>query len=162
MVDVLTYQGLAVDVAAAEIEEQDMAMINEMVHLAVILRRISKEIYHNSKGLTLLQKSTVAFEIDLLLVAWKNKLPDWLNFDMISFRGAEWAAKQRIVLHLRYLNARVILHRPFLADLTGDMASDRQKHVDLCLDAARQTIRLLYNAYESRHYFRTWWCKQHP
>lgn len=132
-------------------------MVNEMVRFAVLLRRISKELYHNSKGLTWLQKSSVAIELDGLLDDWKRKLPDWLRFDIVTFREADWAAKQKLVLHLRYLNARVILHRPFLADLTRERESNRQKHVDLCVDAARKTIQLLYDSYANRHYFRTWW-----
>ncbi|KAK5000131.1 hypothetical protein LTR66_000956 [Elasticomyces elasticus] len=143
--------------ATSEDEDYGVAMVTEMVHFAVLLRRISKEIYHNPKGLTMPQKSSVAIELDALLIAWKSKLPEGLNFDVVSFREAEWAAKQKLVLHLRYLNARVILHRPFLADLTSEGESNRQKHVDLCLDAARKTIRLLYDSYANRHYFRTWW-----
>lgn len=133
-----------------------MAMINEMVHFAVLLRRISKEIYHDTKGLTMLQKSSVAIELDNLLSTWKSQLPEGLNFDVVTFRGTEMAAKQKLVLHLRYLNARVILHRPFLADLTCDMASVREMHVNLCLDAARETIRVLYSSYATSPYFRTW------
>lgn len=132
-------------------------MINEMIHLAVLLRRISKEIYHNPKGLTVSQKSCIALSLDSLLVGWKSKLPDWLNFDIITLRESEAAAKQKLVLHLRFLNARVILHRPFLADLTSEWESSRQQHVQLCLDAARKTILILYESYTTRHYFRTWW-----
>lgn len=155
--DVDALQGQNAGAATSDDEDHGVAMINEMVHFAVLLRRISKEIYHNSKGLTMLQKSSVAIELDALLEAWKRKLPEWLNFDVVTFREAEWAAKQKLVLHLRYLNARVILHRPFLASLTSRGESNMQKHVDLCLGAARRTIRLLHDAYTNRHYFRTWW-----
>lgn len=132
-------------------------MINEMAHFAVLLRRISKEIYHNSKDLTMPQKSDVAMQLDALLDEWMSRLPQWLDFNVVSFREAEWAAKQKLVLQLRYLNARIILHRPFLAQPTSRGQSETQKHVDLCLDAARKTIRLLYDSYANRHYFRTWW-----
>jgi hypothetical protein len=30
-------------------------------------------------------------------------------------------------------------------------------HITLCLDAARETIQVLHDAYAHRHYFRTWW-----
>jgi hypothetical protein len=99
-------------------EDHDVSMINEMVFLAVLLRRISKEIYHNPKALTVPQKSSVALDLDALLVEWKSRLPEWLNFDVVTLRESESAAKQKLVLHLRYLNARAILHRPFLADST--------------------------------------------
>lgn len=132
-------------------------MINVMVDFAVILRRISKDIYHCQKEVTASQKSAAAFTIDLLLDQWKLDLAACHNFDIVDFREPEWAAKQKLVLHLRYLNARVILHRPFLSDLTTCDLLERQKHIDLCLAAARKTIQVLYDAYANKHYFRTWW-----
>jgi hypothetical protein len=83
-------------------EDHDVSMINEMVFLAVLLRRISKEIYHNPKALTVPQKSSVALDLDALLVEWKSRLPEWLNFDVVTLRESESAAKQKLVLHLRY------------------------------------------------------------
>lgn len=132
-------------------------MITVMVDFAAVLRRISKEIYHSSKDTTISQKSSIALIIDNLLDEWKLKLPSWHNFDAVNFREAEWAAKQKLVLHLRYLNARVILHRPFLSDPVAFALPERQKHVDLCLNAARKTIQVIYDSYANRHYFRTWW-----
>lgn len=132
-------------------------MVTVMVDFAVVLRRISKDIYHSSKDTTISQKSSIAFAIDNLLDEWKLKLPSWHRFDAVNFREAEWAAKQKLVLHLRYLNARVILHRPFLSDPVAFGLPGRQKHVDLCLSAARKTIQVIYDSYANRHYFRTWW-----
>jgi hypothetical protein len=145
------------DPTVTELENSSVAMINEMVHFAAVLRRISKELYHDSKGLTLLQKSAVAKELDTLLDDWKSRLPESLDFGQISFREEEWAAKQKLVLHLRYLNARILLHRPFLAAPMNRAKAQMSRHVELCLDAARDTIRVMYDAYANRHYFRTWW-----
>lgn len=141
----------------AELENGSFAMINEMVSFAAILRRISKELYHDSKGLSLAQKSTVADELDALLGEWKAGLSEHLDLDKISFRGEEWAAKQKVVLHLRYLNARIVLHRPFLEPPKGRRRDQVPKHVAACLDAARKTLQLMHDAYTNRHYFRTWW-----
>jgi hypothetical protein len=141
----------------SELENSSNAMINEMVHFAAVLRRISKELYHDPKGLTLLQKSAVAMELDGLLDEWKARLPEFLNFGQVSFREEEWAAKQKLVLHLRYLNAKILLHRPFLAAPMSRARAQMSRHVDLCLNAALDTIRVLYDAYANRHYFRTWW-----
>ena len=94
-------------------------MINEMVRLAILLRRISKDIYHNPKRYTMSQRSDIALTIDALLEKWKNNLPGWLRFDHVSLRKSESAAKQKVVLQLRYLNTRAILHRPFLAGLAS-------------------------------------------
>jgi hypothetical protein len=139
------------------IDSSSVAMINEMVHFAAVLRRVSKELYHDAKGLTLLQKSAIAKELDGLLDDWKARLPDWLDFGKLSFRGEEWAAKQKLVLHIRYLNARILIHRLFLAAPTSEGQLQRSSHVEICLDAARETIRVLYDAYAHRYYFRTWW-----
>ncbi|PVI03964.1 putative C6 transcription factor [Periconia macrospinosa] len=142
---------------APETENKNVAMINEMVRFAAILRRISKELYHDAKSLTLPEKSTIAMELDGLLSDWKANLPEWLDFGTLSFREEEWAGKQKLVLHLRYLNARILAHRLFLAPSTNDHSLDVSDHVGLCLDAARETIRVLHDAYAHRHYFRTWW-----
>lgn len=141
------------------IENRNVAMVNEMVYLAAILRRIGKQLYHDSKGLSLLQKSGVATEIDDALAAWKARLPPYLDFTKTSLRGEEWAAKQKLVLHLRYLNARILVHRPFLVAWAGSTDHQPQvsQHVELCLCAARETVEVMYNAFVSKHYFRTWW-----
>lgn len=138
-------------------EGRRIAMINEMVHFAAILRRISKELYHDAKGLTMLQKSAVAKELDGLLSDWRAKLPEWLDFGNSSFRDEEWAGKQKLVLHLRFLNARILAHRLFLTNRKNDVQIDMSDHVNQCLDAARETIQILHVAYAHRHYFRTWW-----
>lgn len=143
--------------SSPEEEHCSVAMINEMVRLAVLLRRISKEIYHNPKGYTMAQRSSIALDIDALLEEWKNNLPEWHKFDHISLREGESAAKQKVVLQLRYLNTRAILHRPFLAGLSNDTELNKKAHVSLCLAAARKTIFLLHESYKTRHYFRTWW-----
>ncbi|KAG9498035.1 hypothetical protein J7337_010918 [Fusarium musae] len=141
----------------SDLENCSAAMINEMVHFAAVLRRLSKELYYDSKGLTLLQKSAVAKELDRLLDDWKAKLPTYLDFTAVSFREQEWAAKQKLVLHLRYLNARIVLHRPFLEQPMLTAEANMSTHAELCLDAARKTICVMYDAYANRHYFRTWW-----
>jgi hypothetical protein len=138
-------------------ENRSVTMINEMVHFAAILRRISKGLYYDSKGLTLLQKSIVAKGLDTQLQDWKSRLPNYLDFSTISFREPEWAAKQKLVLQLRYLNARILVHRPFLGEPIRSVEEDMLTHAEICLDAARETIRVMYDAYANRHYFRSWW-----
>jgi hypothetical protein len=150
-------QESSVTTTSSEEENHSVAMINEMVRLAVLLRRISKEIYHNPRGYTMPHRSSIALSIDALLEGWKDNLPEWLRFDHVSLRESESAAKQRLVLQLRYLNTRAILHRPFLAGLADDTEPNKRAHVSLCLTAARETIVLLHESYKTRHYFRTWW-----
>ncbi|KAF4447809.1 Activator of stress proteins 1 [Fusarium austroafricanum] len=111
----------------------------------------------NEMGLTLLQKSAVAKELDSLLDDWKARLPNYLDFAILSFREQEWEAKQKLVLYLRYLNAKIILHRLFLREPMRRAKINISTHAELCLDAARKTIHVIYDAYANRHYFRTWW-----
>ncbi|KAI5274823.1 hypothetical protein E4T47_02153, partial [Aureobasidium subglaciale] len=142
---------------AQDLESHSISMINVMVDFAVVLRRISKEIYHCQRDTTISEKSSSALHLDMLLDEWKRNLPPWHNFDAVSFREPEWAAKQKLVLQLRYLNARVILHRPFMSDTAAHDLPTRDKHIGLCLEAARNTIQVLYDSYANKHYFRTWW-----
>jgi hypothetical protein len=88
------------DGISSECEGPSIAMINEMVRFAIVLRQTSKEIYHDSKGLTLFEKSARALELDKELVAWKGNLPCWLNLDTVSLKEEEWASKQKLVLQL--------------------------------------------------------------
>ncbi|KAF2659393.1 hypothetical protein K491DRAFT_591111 [Lophiostoma macrostomum CBS 122681] len=150
-------QTLGVVSNRSELENRSVEIINEMVHFATILQRISKELYYDSKGLSLSEKSELAKELDALLNNWKAQLPEHLHFSRISFREEEWSSKQKLVLHLRHLNARILLHRPFLEEAASRTHSGMSGHVDSCLDASRATIRVMYDAYTNRHYFRTWW-----
>ncbi|EMD95131.1 hypothetical protein COCHEDRAFT_1168746 [Bipolaris maydis C5] len=95
-------------------------------------------------------------ELDNLLSDWKANLPEWLDLDKLSFREEEWAGKLKVVLQLRYLNARILVHRIFLIPSTN-YALEMSGHVGHCLNAARETIQVLHDAYTHRHYFRTWW-----
>lgn len=83
------------------LEEPHVAMINEMVHFAALLRRISKEIYHNYKVVDILGRSSIAIELDFHLSGWKADLPEWLSLDSLSLRESEATSKQRLVLQLR-------------------------------------------------------------
>ena len=145
------------DSIAPETENKNVTMINEMVRFASVLRRISKQLYHDTRGLTLPEKSIIAKELDGLLGDWKANLPERLDFGSISFRDEEWAGKSKLVLHLRYLNARILAHRLFLAPSTNEHSLAMSDHVELCLGAARETIHVLHDAYAHRQYFRTWW-----
>jgi hypothetical protein len=88
------------DGTSPECEAHNISMINEMVRFAIILRKTSKEIYHDSKRLTLLEKSVRALELDAELMAWRKSLPAWLDLESSSLREPMWASKQKLVLQL--------------------------------------------------------------
>ncbi|KAL1882376.1 hypothetical protein Plec18167_002792 [Paecilomyces lecythidis] len=59
---------------------------------------------------------------------------------------------------MRFYYARIVINRPFLVALdSGGDFSEFSQNVDFCLDAARQTILLIHNAFVNRTYLRTWW-----
>lgn len=63
---------------------------------------------------------------------------------------------RRLTMYEGYLNARILLHRPFLASVESQNVTRLESNIDPCLDAARKSIELMYSSYAHRHYFRTW------
>ncbi len=92
-----------------ELESPEVAMIPVMVELSQILRTASQDIYHDSTGRSVQEKSQIGFQLEELLTAWKNKLPSYLNIDSVSLNDAEWASKQKLVLRMRKRFATVSL-----------------------------------------------------
>lgn len=58
---------------------------------------------------------------------------------------------------LGFYNARILIHRPLMATSEAQISTDLELHTAFCLEGARETIDLLYEAYSHRHYFRTWY-----
>ena len=56
-----------------------------------------------------------------------------------------------------FYNARILIHRPLMATSDAQSSPDLELHTAVCLEGARKTIELLYEAYSHRHYFRTWY-----
>lgn len=61
-----------------------------------------------------------------------------------------------LIIEAGFWYARIILHRQFLVASAVQGLEPFSVHVELCLDASRQTIHLLYNTYLQQYYFRTW------
>ena len=99
---VVGFQGITTS-DSSNTESRHVAMITEMVKFAALLLRVSKEVYHEAKHLSMLQKSKVAFELDSCFTDWKNDLPSWLSPDSNALKEPEWVGKQKLVLELRKL-----------------------------------------------------------
>jgi len=84
-----------------EIEGPDVALIPVMVELSQILKTAEQDIYHDSAHRPISDRSQIGFKLEEALVAWKNNLPNFLNFDTVSLRDPEWAFKQKLVLRMR-------------------------------------------------------------
>lgn len=135
-------------------EDSPYDIIRFMVPLAGILHQVSEEVYHPQGLVT----PGNALELNRRLEDWKNQLPPAWTMEALTLTEPEWMTKQKIVLKLRFLNAKILIHRPFLNTAgTGKGQTAITEHIQSCVDASRQTIELLYEAYMHRPYFRTWW-----
>ncbi|OQU95646.1 Fungal specific transcription factor domain-containing protein [Cladophialophora immunda] len=136
----------------------EIAIIPAMVDLARILKKASTDLYSNSGQCSMNEMSQIGLDLNKDIDQWKANLPPFLNFDLESLDDPVWAHKQKVVLKMRFYNARILVNRPFVVasapahDLAGFSC-----HVDICLDAARKTILLIHSAFVNRIYLRTWW-----
>jgi hypothetical protein len=78
-----------------------VAIIPEMVKFAALLLRASKEVYYEAKHLSMLEKSKIAFDLDLCFTEWRNSLPSWFSRSSNALKEPEWVGKQKLVLELR-------------------------------------------------------------
>ncbi|KAH8883510.1 hypothetical protein GQ53DRAFT_732392 [Thozetella sp. PMI_491] len=134
------------------------SMVNCMVDLAHILIDVSANASRVDSPAAVAQRSSRASELDQHLHNWKKHLPTSLDFERWGIEDTEAAMKQKIVLKLRYLNARILIHRAFL--ITASTESYRQRlssHTTACVDAAKGSIEFMHSTYLHRPYFRTWW-----
>lgn len=138
----------------------DMAqdIVRLMVPLAHILKQLAEDVYPDRTDPDTNGASIKSLELDSRLEGWKAGLPLSWDLKHQSLTEPEWMTKQKTVLELRFLNAKILLHRPFLiAATTGSDPGIHASHVKTCIDASRKTIDVLYVAYMHRPYFRTWW-----
>lgn len=139
-------------------EPRPDCFISHMVPFAAILNDICRKIYSADASVGHDQKSRVCLEIDEQLQKWKSELDTAWDGHSSSLTEPEWKTKQKLVCNLRFWNARILLHRPFLVHLT---ASPRhhvdRSHIVSCVEAAQATIATLYDAFTYRPFFRSWW-----
>ncbi|KAE8400772.1 fungal-specific transcription factor domain-containing protein [Aspergillus pseudonomiae] len=130
------------------------ALVTVLADLSAILQCASKRLYHSSSALSPERMSQLATTLDQDLLCWKLHLPKHLDLDLDTFTENEWVSKQKLILQLRFHHAQMFIHRPYLSIASSDIQVD---HRHICLEAAQKTITLAYDAYQHRHYFRTWW-----
>ncbi|KIW95043.1 uncharacterized protein Z519_03624 [Cladophialophora bantiana CBS 173.52] len=136
----------------------EIAIIPAMVDLARILKKASTDIYSTSGRRSMNEMSRIGLELNKDIDQWKANLPPFLNFDLESLDDPVWAYKQKVVLKMRFYNARILINRPFVvASAPARGLASFSCHVDICLDAARKTILLIHSAFVNRIYLRTWW-----
>lgn len=134
------------------------SFISYMVPFAALLNDICRKVYSIDASISLARKSHECLAIDQRLWQWKSDLDKSWGTSSSSLNESEWRTKQKLVCNLRYLNARILLHRPFLIYLTP--SSEHQvnpSHTESCIEASQSTIATLYDAFLMRPWFRTWW-----
>ncbi|KAL7893282.1 fungal-specific transcription factor domain-containing protein [Trichoderma sp. TUCIM 5745] len=133
-------------------------LIRCMAELADIHYRIATETQqYRAKQITSSQPQVSKYW-EAALDLWHSGLPPELNLDTASLDEPQRISKQKVVLKLRYLNAKILMHRSFLissgdSDITNELSS----HTACCIAAARSSIQLVHTTYLNRPYFRTWW-----
>ncbi|KAI6780262.1 putative transcriptional regulatory protein [Emericellopsis cladophorae] len=132
-------------------------IISCMVELAKILARISQNVWQPDVIDGPEHMSGRAANLEGSLLQWKSRLPHELDFDVSTLEESELITKQKIVLKLRFLNAKILLYRPFLITRAGRDRAMVSQHVASCIEAARETIAFMHSTYRHRPYFRTWW-----
>lgn len=133
------------------------SLSQHMVALAHLLQELNQETSRIERQALTMHNSMKSLDLDQRLLDWKSDLPRMLDLESASLVEPEWLTKQKIVLTLRFYNARILIHRPFLIAAAGGTTTGiSSDHVTLCVEASRRTITLLYNAYSHRPYFRTW------
>ncbi|KAK2009018.1 hypothetical protein LZ32DRAFT_684178 [Colletotrichum eremochloae] len=133
-------------------------LINPMVDLAKILMWMTDNLSVHNNHTSLQRLSQTALNLERDLEDWRSGLPRQLRFDMSSLEDSEFAMKQKTVLKLRFLNARILLHRQFI--ISKSLEADPNmisRHVTSCVEAATETIKFMHTSYLHRPYFRTWW-----
>ncbi|KAM5361901.1 hypothetical protein ACJZ2D_012846 [Fusarium nematophilum] len=134
-----------------------LPFINCMVDLAGILAEVAANGSPPCQDESLVAKSNKSMNLERSLKEWKEGLPNDLDFSTSSLRENELITKQKVVLRLRYLNMKILIHRPFLLSVSIGQDPSLSNHVSSCVDAARETIRFVWDTYLYRPYFRTWW-----
>ncbi|KAK5046894.1 hypothetical protein LTR84_007248 [Exophiala bonariae] len=142
-------------------------LINCMVDLAKIIKKVSYSVYLSGENIT--QKVMIAGQLETELENWLSALPQIIRPPSLDSMGDEtslksnipaWANRQSHTLRFRYYNVKMVLYRPFLLYL-GHRATHTPGHFDSavakCVSAATKTIELMHHMFCHYSYFRTWW-----
>ncbi|EXJ67589.1 uncharacterized protein A1O5_09602, partial [Cladophialophora psammophila CBS 110553] len=137
-----------------------------MVDLSRIMRKVALDLY--AQPCEMEQKLQRAKALDAELGRWLEQVPPHLRpeqqtesgLSLKSRRLASYIKKQSVVLQLRYLNLRMVTHAVFMTDTKSaesDVASSLRECRCRCIQAAEETIDLMYSTFRTDDYFQTWW-----
>lgn len=146
--------------AMPPIDQSEIAIIPCMIPFARITRQVSVATLSRK---SLREKIANANEIEAEMDRWLSDLPNIIRPDVTQTQGVKilkdpkWARRQRLVLHIRYCNVKMILYRPFLAYAAQ---SDQrlppllETTLTKCVDAAKRTIEVVHTTFCNHVFFR--------
>lgn len=135
------------------------------------MKRILRQLYP-LRPITTSQRNVFTFEISKDLTNWRFNLAFFLDTE--SFNASLFlpiVQRQRNVLNLTYWHAVILTHRPFLlngfkVDRRTEASTDQppsgeeeetEHRVDLCLESAMNTVRVIDQMTQSRQMYRAFW-----
>jgi hypothetical protein len=159
------------------------AIIQPMVDFSRITRAVCHSIYLQDN--TTSRTVELANQIERELDAWVDSLPAAIRPDTKSFgqpetlksaKEAKWVKRQKLVLLIRkstqtkvlfapvltvlgYFNLRILLFGSILLTSTLAERSTMPQSIEAvqkCLDAAKQTIQVIYQVLQHQDFFHTW------
>ncbi|KAH6856158.1 fungal-specific transcription factor domain-containing protein [Chaetomium sp. MPI-CAGE-AT-0009] len=142
------------------------AIIKPMVDFSRITRKVCHGIYLRNN--TTPKTVGLADQIEQELDEWVNSLPSLIRpqpksvgkpESLRAAKEAKWVKRQRLVLLIRYFNLRILLFGSVLltstpaerASIPGSIGATEK-----CLEAARQTIQVIYQVLQHQDFFHTW------
>jgi hypothetical protein len=129
------------------------------------ITRVSMAMYLSMASMR--EKISIANDIESQMDIWISSLSERIrpgfpreNDSFRILKDPKWARRQRLVLHIRYCNVKMVLYRPFLA--YASQSTERipvvlEATVTKCVDAARKTIEIMHETFRHHIFFRTWW-----
>lgn len=141
------------------------AIIRSMVDFSRITRHVCIKVYLTQNSLT--RTVELAQQLDQVLDEWLASLPETTRpaaqatnqSVLTSSKEAIWMKRQKLVLHIRYLNLRILLFGSILLTSTRAERSaipGSYDGIQRCLDSAKATIEIIYETYKHHEFFRTW------
>ncbi|PSR77317.1 hypothetical protein BD289DRAFT_377888 [Coniella lustricola] len=140
------------------------AIIKHMAHLSRITRHLCIQIYLKQHPLP--RTVEVAQHIEQILDEWLEGLPETIrprqSLDpsiINSTKEAIWMKRQRLVLHIRYLNLKILTYSSILltsTHLERIQIPGAYEATQRCLQSAKETIELIHEQYKHQEFFRTW------
>ncbi|KAF3769990.1 hypothetical protein M406DRAFT_343947 [Cryphonectria parasitica EP155] len=123
-----------------------------IIEFSSIIGRVLRECYQPRRTIAARLQNTKY--CDELLLAWKQKLPRFLRFDLgHAFEKSVTLKRQRNMLAIKFHHLRTLIYRPYLyytcidggTSLPPDQSSRSREYGRICASEAQSIARLMHN-----------------